>query len=153
MDSLRLLAKARNAVRMLENNECGLDKIQSESAMRTLDYWMNGNTHFSELSARGCIAQMYYFIDDTRKKFGPFIDFEEVKRDFEEVRDDITEYNLWDFAVTLNLMYSDHADVVKEWTKGEKRLEDRMVKLAVSWLNDEDTSHPTDKIWWYMNCY
>lgn len=151
MDSLRLLAKARNAVRMLENNECGLDKIQSEAAMRTLDYWMNGNTHFTELQARGCIAQMYYYEDDTRKKYGPFIDFEEMKKDFEEVRMEIPDYNVWDFAVTLNLMYSDHMDVVKKWTKGEERLEKRMVKLAVSWLNDEDTNHPTDKIFWYMN--
>lgn len=150
---LRLLAKARNALRMLENDECGFDKIQDEAAMRTLDYWMNKQSHFTELSARGCIAQMYYYMDDTRKKFGPFLDFEEVKEDFEEVRGDIPDYNLWDFAVTLNLMYSDHADVVKKWTKGEKKLEERMVGLAVSWLNDEDSSHPTDKIWWYMSCY
>ena len=39
MEYLKLLAKARNAVRMLENNECGLDKVQEEAAMRTLDYY------------------------------------------------------------------------------------------------------------------
>lgn len=152
MDSLELLAKARNAVRMLENNECGFDKAQSEAAMRTLDYWMNGNTHFTEISARGCIAQMYYYESDTKKSFGPFIAYEEVKEIYDEVKDEIPDYNMWDFAVTLNLMYSDHAEVVKKWTKGNDKLEKRMVELAVSWLNDEDTNHLTDKIWWYMNC-
>lgn len=137
---------------MLENNECGLDVIQSESAMRTLDYWMNGNSHFTELQARGCIAQMYYYVDDTEKRFGPFVGYEKARGYYDEVKMDIPDYNLWDFAVTLNLMYSDHADVVKKWTNGERRLEERMVELAVSWLNDEDSNHPTDKIWWYMTC-
>lgn len=94
---------------------------------------------------------MYYYEDDTKKVYGPFIDFEEVKRDFEEIRTEIPDYNVWDFAVTLNMIYSDHMAVMKKWTKGEKRLEKRMVKLAISWLNDEDTNHPTDKIFWYMN--
>ena len=150
MDSLRLLAKARNAVRMLENNECGLDKIQSEAAMRTLDYWMNGNTHFTELSARGCIAQMYYYIDDTRKRFGPFLDFEEVKGDFEKVRMEIPDYNVWDFAVTMNLVYSNHHEVIEKWTRKKENVVKRVSKLAVSFLNDEDSAHPSDKIFWYM---
>lgn len=152
MDSLRLLSKVRNAVRMLENNECGLDKLQEEAAMRELEYYMSGVSHFDELSARGCIAKMYYYVDDTSKEFGPFVSYDNVKNDYEEVKDDIPDYNVWDFAVTLNLMYSDHAEVVKKWTKGNDKLEKRMVELAVSWLNDEDTNHLTDKIWWYMNC-
>ena len=59
MKYLKLLAKARNAVRMLENNECGLDKVQEEAAMRTLDYYMAGNSHFTELSAinTSCISE------------------------------------------------------------------------------------------------
>lgn len=152
MVSLRLLSKARNAVRMLEQNECGLDEIQTEAAMRELEYYMTGVSHFNELSARGCIAKMYYYDTDTTKAFAPFIDYNSVKNDYEEIRDEIPDYNLWDFSVTLNLMYSDHAEVVKQWTKGSDKLEKRMVELAVSWLNDEDSSHPTDKIWWYMSC-
>lgn len=151
MDSLRLLAKARNAVRMLENNECGFDKIQDEAAMRTLDYWMSGNSHFTELSARGCIAQMYYFEDDTHKRYGPFVDYEEVRGCYEDVRMDIPDYNVWDFAVTMNLVYSNHHEVLKQWTRDKDKLLKRIVDLALSFLTDEDTLHPTDKIFWYMN--
>lgn len=56
---------------MLENGECGFDSIQREAAMRTLDYFMSGNSHFNEISARGCIAQMYYYRTDTEKAFAP----------------------------------------------------------------------------------
>lgn len=150
MDSLKLLAKARNAVRMLENNECGLDKIQEEAAMRTLDYYMTGNSHFTELSARGCIAQMYYFKSDTEKSYAPFIEYEEVKRVYKDIKEDIPEYNVWDFAVTMNLMYSNHHESLEKWEKKCNILR-KLCDMSVEFLNDEDTSHPDDKIWWYMN--
>lgn len=149
MEYLKLLAKARNAVRMLENNECGLDKVQEEAAMRTLDYYMTGNSHFTELSARGCIAQMFYFKDDYNKAYAPFFEYEEIKEEYKNVMGDIPDYNVWDFAVTMNLIYSNHHDSVEKWQKG--KLVKRISCLAVEFLNDEDTAHPYDKIWWYMN--
>lgn len=149
MEYLKLLAKARNAVRMLENNECGLDKVQEEAAMRTLDYYMTGNSHFTELSARGCIAQMFYYCGDYEKAYAPFFEYEELKKEYKNVKDVIPDYNVWDFAVTMNLIYSNHHESVKKWQKGSliKRISD----LSVEFLNDEDTAHPDDKIWWYMN--
>lgn len=152
MESLALISKARNAVRMLENNECGFDDIQREAAMRTLDYYMTGNSHFTELSARGCIAQMYYYKNDTEKVFAPFIGYKEARGLYDKVKDAIPDYNFWDYAVTVNLAYSNHADLVKKWTKDKGKLAERMSELSVSFLCDEDTAHPTDKIFWYMNC-
>lgn len=134
---------------MLENNECGLDKVQEEAAMRTLDYYMTGNSHFTELSARGCIDQMFYFKDDYNKAYAPFLEYEEIKKEYKNVMDDIPNYNVWDFAVTMNLIYSNHHDSVEKWQKG--KLVKRISCLAVEFLNDEDTAHPDDKIWWYMN--
>lgn len=149
MESLRLLAKARNAVRMLENNECGLDKIQEEAAMRTLDYYMTGNSHFTELSARGCIAQMYYFEGDYEKAYAPFFGYEEIKEEYECIKDEIPDYNVWDFSVTVNLVYSNHHDTIGKCKKGSAIK--RVSEMAVEFLSDEDTAHPYDKIWWYMN--
>ena len=151
MDSQALLSKARNAVRMLENDECGLDGIQREAAMRCLDYYMNGNSHFTELSARGCIAQMYYYEGDTKKVFAPYFDYKEIRDEYEKVKDMILYYNMWDYAVTMNLAYSNHWEVVRKWTKSKEKLTERMSELAVSFLCDEDTAHPCDKIFWYMN--
>lgn len=151
MDSLKLLAKARNAVRMLENNECGFSKEQEEAAMRTLDYYMTGNTHFTEISARGCIAQMYYYKTDTEKEFAPFFDYQAVKNIYKEYSYLVPDYNVWDFAVTMNLIYSKHISIIKKWSKNKDILNKRIAELAISFLTDDNTTHPTDKIWWYMN--
>lgn len=136
---------------MLENDECGFDNIQREAAMRTLDYYMSGNTHFTELSARGCIAQMYYYVDDTHKAFAPFVDYDEMKAMYGDVKDDIMDYNMWDFAVTVNLVYSNHHDTLKAWSKNHERMMKKVSQLAVGFLNDEDSAHHSDKIFWYMN--
>lgn len=34
--------------------------------------------------------------------------------------------------------------------EGQRQSDGRMSELAVSFLTDEDTVHPTDKIFWYM---
>lgn len=152
MASSRLLSSIRNAIRMLEHDECGLSEEQEESAMKELEYYMSGVSHFGELTARSCIATMFYYKGDAEKKFGPYVDYERMKELYENIKTEIADYNEWDFAVTLNLMYTEHAEVVRRWTKGEERLEKRMTELAVSWLNDEVTNHLSDKIWWYINC-
>ena len=108
--------------------------------MRTLDYFMSGNSHFNEISARGCIAQMYYYRSDTEKAFAPYFSYEEVREEYEKVADAIPDYNLWDFAVTMNLVYSNHIESVIN----------KITDLSVSFLSDEDTNHPTDKIFWYV---
>lgn len=66
MVSLRLLvSEVSNALRMLENGECGLDAIQTENAFRYIQYLKDGDGHFNEYTARACIANMYYYVDDT----------------------------------------------------------------------------------------
>jgi len=150
MESLALLSKVRNALRMLENGECGFDSIQREAAMRTLDYFMSGNSHFNEISARGCIAQMYYYRTDTEKAFAPYFSYDEVKNEYEKVAHLIPDYNQWDFAVTMNLVYSNHIDLVRKWSRSEDSVIHKITDLSVSFLCDEDTNHPTDKIFWYM---
>ncbi len=135
---------------MLENGECGFDNIQRESAMRTLDYFMSGNSHFNEISARGCIAQMYYYRSDTEKAFAPYFSYEEVREEYEKVADAIPDYNLWDFAVTMNLVYSNHIELVRKWSRTEQSVINKITDLSVSFLSDEDTNHPTDKIFWYV---
>lgn len=134
---------------MLENKECGLDVIQEEAAMRTLDYYMTGNAHFGELSARGRIAQMYYFDDDGEKVYAPFLDYDIIKKEYGKIFEDIEGYNMWDFAVTMNLMYCKHHGSIKKW--GKRNIVKKIRDLSVEFLNDGNTLHPCDKIWWYMS--
>lgn len=151
MDSLNLLlSEARSALKMLEEGECGMSKEQEENAFRSIQYYKNGVSHFDELSARGCIAQMYYYDSDTHKSYAPFLSYEDVEKEYRRIRNDISDYNLWDFAVTMNLIYSNHVNLVKKWAKCKQRLIGMISELSVSFLNDEDTDHPTDKIFWYM---
>lgn len=150
MDLERLLAnEVRSALRMIESGECGMNDEQRESAFRAIQYYKTGISHFTESTARGCIAQMYYYEGESDKVYAPFFDYKELEEEYKSLKDDIPDYNEWDFAVTMNLVYSNHHEAVSKWTKG--RMMERIESLAVSFLNDEDTHHPTDKIWWYMN--
>ncbi len=134
---------------MLENGECGLDAIQTENAFRYIQYLKDGDGHFNEYTARACIANMYYYVDDTHRRYAPFYDYEKVKAEYAKVEDQIPDYNVWDFAVTVNKMYSDHIQLIKKWSKNEESVDKKISELSVSFLADEDTNHPTDKIFWF----
>ena len=115
MDSLNLLlSEVRNALRMLEEGECGMSKEQEENAYRAIQYYKNGVSHFDELTARGCISQMYYYDSDTHRSYAPFVSYEDIEKEYRRVGKDIPDYNLWDFAVTINLMYSNHIELVRK---------------------------------------
>lgn len=59
---------------------------------------------------------------------------------YETVKDEIRPYNQWDFAVVLNMVYSDNYNLMKKWfaDDSEEQLMDKMVDLAVNWLRDDD---------------
>lgn len=152
MDLSRLLvSEVKSALDLLERGECGLSSEEKERAFRTIQYYKGGVSHFDEMSARSCIAQMYYFVDESRKAFAPFFDYERIKELYDDVALHIPDYNFWDFAVTINLAYAKQHEVIKKWTKGREKLEKRLCQLSVSFLNDNSTLHPEGKIWWYMN--
>ena len=112
---------------------------------------MDRKYHYDESSARASIATIYYFDSDVHKKYAPFFGYDEVAEVYKRLAWNIPEYNFWDFAVTINKMYADHIDVVGKWTRDKETIKRRMSELAVSFLCDDSTNHPTDKIWWYMN--
>lgn len=39
----------------------------------------------------------------------------------------------------------------RSWFRDRSRLLQKSCELARSFLQDEDTDHPSDKIWWYVN--
>lgn len=65
----------------------------------------------------------------------------------------IFPYNKWDFEVTLNMICSDMLPLLKEWfpDDSDKMLEQKMVQLAVNWINDEDNPYGESKIWCYFS--
>ncbi|MBR0544532.1 MAG: hypothetical protein IIW98_08840 [Bacteroidaceae bacterium] len=62
-------------------------------------------------------------------------------------------YNMWDWAVTLEMMYTDNYCLFKEWWPGasEADLDNKFIQAAVNWLNDKDNPFGDEKVWGYFN--
>lgn len=112
---------------------------------------MERRHHFDEKLGRVCIANIYYFKDDVTKEYAPFFGYEEMKEEYDKQAWMIPDYTMWDFAVTMNKMFAENIDVIGKWSRSKETLKKRISELSVSFLCDESTNHPTDKIWWYMN--
>ena len=76
-----------------------------------------------------------------------------IEEVYEGVKDEILDYNLWDFAVTMNMLASDNWCLLDRWFPGitDKERNVKLVEMAVNWLLDEDAKHPDAKIWHYLN--
>lgn len=93
-----------------------------------------------------------FFFYEQGLKYAPFFDYEVLREAYDRIKATIPDdYGFWDFAVTANLMYSNHIDTLRCWFKKKDMLLNKTCELARSFLLDGDTEHPTDKIWWYIN--
>lgn len=152
MDLSRSLSHVANAAfQMFQNGECGFSEVEERIVQRNLLYWMERRYHFDEKLGRACIANIYYFKDDVTKEYAPFFDYKEVREEYDKQAWMIPDYTMWDFAVTMNKMFAENIDVIGKWSRSKETLKKRISELSVSFLCDESTNHPTDKIWWYMN--
>ena len=152
MDLSRSLSHVANAAfQMFQNGECGFSEEEERIVQRNLLYWMERRHHFDEKLRRACIANIYYFKDDVTKEYAPFFGYEEMKEEYDKQAWMIPDYTMWDFAVTMNKMFAENIDVIGKWSRSKETLKKRISELSVSFLCDESTNHPTDKIWWYMN--
>ena len=152
MDLSRSLSHVANAAfQMFQNGECGFSEEEERMVQRNLLYWMERRHHFDEHSGRACIANIYYFDSDVHKEYAPFFGYEEMKEEYDKQAWMIPDYTMWDFAVTMNKMFAENIDVIGKWSRSKETLKKRISELSVSFLCDESTNHPTDKIWWYMN--
>ena len=108
--------------------------------------------HYNEQFAREDIAKMYYVDKDGKEHDAPFWPEPAIKELYESCKDKISEYNFWDFAVTLTMVASDNWCMLMSWfpdiTDAERNA--KFVQMAINWLSDDDW--PTDtKIWDYLN--
>lgn len=136
---------------MLRDGECGFSEEEERIVRRNIMYWMERRHHFDERLGRACIANIFYFVDDSRKEYAPFFSCQEMREEYDRWAWCIPDYNFWDFAVTMNKMYADHIGVVGRWSRSKDTVKRRIADLAVGFLCDNSSNHPTDKIWWYMN--
>lgn len=107
--------------------------------------------HFDEEFAKEQISKMYYE-ENGRKHYGPYWD-DVTSLYAQNKRKLLFPYNKWDFEVTLNMICSDMLPLLKEWfpDDSDKLLEQKMVQLAINWINDEDNPYGESKIWCYFS--
>ena len=127
-----------------------MDEDTKKSLARSIYSEMAGG-HYNEEFAMEDVSKMYYVGADGKKHYAPYWTEAKTREWYEAMKDQIPYYNCWDFFVTVNMIASDNAQVIKEWFPDitQEEREKKYAKLALNWLKDEDwPAH--DKIWHYI---
>lgn len=104
--------------------------------------------HYNENFGMWRIEQMHYKDKAGSIHKAPHWTKDQYKTAYESVKSKLpATYNCWDFAVTLEMLYSDNICMYKAWwpDAADDVLEGKVVDAAINYLNDDDD---TDcKIW------
>lgn len=116
-------------------------------------YCSMSSGHYNEEFAREDIEAMFFTDKDDNQRHAPYWPMPSIEEIYESVKDEILDYNIWDFAVTMNMLASDNWCLLGRWFPGitEKERNAKLVEMAVNWLLDEDARWPDSKIWHYLN--
>lgn len=104
--------------------------------------------HYNENFAEWRIKQMYYKDKSGNVHRAPHWSKEEHRAAYEAVKAKLpASYNMYDFAVTLEMLWSDDICLFRMWwpEAPEAQLEGKVVEAAVNYLNDADAED--GKIW------
>ena len=132
--------------------EKDMDEESRERLMRKIYCVMSGG-HYNQEFAEEDVARMHYKDLNGKAHYGPYFTEEKVASVYEQVRNTIPEYNMWDFYVVMNMVKSDYCNLLSMWYPDdtETEREKRLVELAMNWLNDEDNPYGKEKAWKYFN--
>lgn len=113
---------------------------------------MCGN-HYNEDFAIWEIEQMYFKDKKGEVHHAPHWNKEQYKKTYDANKSRLknSSYNVWDFAVTLEMIYSDNICMYKEWWENasDAQLEEKVADAVVNYLNDDDDTD--GKIWCRFN--
>lgn len=104
--------------------------------------------HYNRLFADWRIEQMHYKDKAGAVHHAPHWTHEQHKSAYESIKAKLpSAYNMYDFAVTLEMLYTDNICLYRTWwpEATEAQLETKVVEAAVNYLNDDDD--PDGKIW------
>ena len=114
-------------------------------------YGVLSEEHFDKLFGGDAIIKMWYEDADGTKHMAPFFSYNEIREAFDKHQDDISDYTIYDLAVTMNLLRSDHHLLLERFSKDAYELKEMVVLMAIEYLQDPDCLHPTSKIWHTIN--
>lgn len=114
-------------------------------------YGVASEGHFDRHYAEEAINKMYYEDEDGTKHRAPFYTEAEVREVFELNKDDISDYTVYDLAVTMNMLRSDNNRFLEKYAKNTGEMKEMVVCMSIEYLQDPDAPHPASKIWDYIN--
>lgn len=127
-----------------------LDEEQKGELMKRV-YGVLSGGHFNKCFAKMAVEKMFYFDEQGKKHPAPYFTDSEVKDAFERHKDDVSDYTLYDFCVTMNMLRSDNNRFLHKYAKTPEEVKTMVVDMAVEYLQDDDSEHAHNKIWWYIN--
>lgn len=112
-----------------------------------------GNGHFNDYFADAQIKNMKFKDEKGTEHQAPYFTDTKTEEIYQTVKDEIRPYNQYDFAVVLNMVYSDNLNLLRKWfpEASEEQMLDKIVDMAVTWLNDDDNPYGNCKAWGYFN--
>ena len=109
--------------------------------------------HYNEYFGMWQIEQMHFKDKKGETHRAPHWTKDQYKMAYESVKSKIKNpsYNMWDLAVTLEMLYSDNICLYKEWWPDatQEILDTKVVEASVNYLNDDDDTE--GKIWKRFN--
>ena len=110
--------------------------------------------HYNEEYALEDVEKMYFVDEKGEKHYAPYWTASQIKDVYEAVKTKIpSEYNCWDFFVTMQMIKSDNCPLLRKWfpEASIEEMDRKLIELSINWLNDEDNPYGTEKIWSYLN--
>ena len=105
--------------------------------------------HYNEMFADWQIAQMYYKDDKGVEHKAPYWTHEKARDIYNTIKSKIpSQYNEWDWDVTLSMIYSDDICMFRKWWEGasDDVLMQKVIEASVNYLADVDDK-TNEKIW------
>lgn len=127
---------------------------KERSSLERKIYGKLSGGHYNEQYALEDVEKMSYRDPRTGLTHkAPYWPSDTVRGIYEIQKNNLRGYNCWDFYVTLNMVASDNVPLLDKWfpSMDMKERDQRLVEMAVNWLNDDDNPYGDTKIWCYLN--
>lgn len=135
-----------------EIEDMATDKDKSRILKKMYSIMQGG--HYDEYFANEQMKKMFYLDKEKKEHYAPYWNEDKLRSIYDRWRNKIpSPYNFWDFAVTLNMIWSDNITMLKEWFEGatDEELEEKAAEMSTNWLDDKDNPFGDYKVWGYFN--
>ena len=129
-----------------------MDEESKKKLSRDIYSTMSGG-HYNTEFADEDVQKMYYIDKEGERRNAPFWTHQQTDSIYQGVKSLIPAYNACDFFVTMNMIKSDNAMMLKKWFPNDTEAECaiKVRDMAVAWLDDPDNPFGDEKIWRYLN--